>query len=105
MSRNLRTDEDQTAQNMQSYLRSTISDMKIYHSLHLPYPSFPPPKNDNNFEKKKKRTFEECLYLSAVIDFVRKMGARLGLAKEPLIPFNVQKMDFLANKLSVIKKC
>ena len=35
---------------------------------------------------------------------VRKMGARLGLAKEPLIPFNVQKMDFLRNWLSVINK-
>ena len=30
-----------------------------------------------------------------VTDFVRKIGAHPGLAKEPLIPFNVQKMDFL----------
>ena len=26
------------------------------------------------------------------------MGAHLGLAKEPLIPFNVKKMDFLPNE-------
>ena len=39
-----------------------------------------------------------------VMDFVRKMGARPGLAKEPLIPFIVQKMDFLPNRLSVINK-
>ena len=37
-----------------------------------------------------------------VTDFVRKMGARPGLAVEPLIPFIVQKMDFLPNRLSVI---
>ena len=45
-----------------------------------------------------------------VMDFVRKMvggggGARPpGFAKEPLIPFNVKKMDFLPNRLSVINK-
>ena len=39
-----------------------------------------------------------------VTDFVRKMGAHPGLAKGPLIPFNVQKMDFLPNRLSVINK-
>ena len=33
-----------------------------------------------------------------VTNFVRKMGARRGLAIEPLILFNVQKMDFLPNK-------
>ena len=32
-----------------------------------------------------------CLF---VTDIVRKMGARLGLAKEPLIPFNVQNLTF-----------
>ena len=31
------------------------------------------------------------------MNFVRKMGARPGLAIDPLIPFNVQKMDFLPN--------
>ena len=39
-----------------------------------------------------------------VTDFVRKMGARPGLAVEPLIPFIVQKMDSLPNRLSVINK-
>ena len=39
-----------------------------------------------------------------VTDFVRKIGARPGLAVEPLIPFIVQKMDFLPNRLSVINK-
>ena len=39
-----------------------------------------------------------------VTDFVRKMGARPGLAVEQLIPFIVQKMDFLPNRLSVINK-
>ena len=34
------------------------------------------------------------------MDFVCKMGARPGLAKEPLIPFNIQKMDFLPNRPS-----
>ena len=37
----------------------------------------------------------------SVTDFVHKMGARPGLAKEPLIPFNIHKMDFLPNRLSV----
>ena len=32
------------------------------------------------------------------------MGARQGLAKEPFIPFNVQKIDFLPKRLSVINK-
>ena len=32
-----------------------------------------------------------------VMDFVCKMGVSLGLVKEPLIPFNIQKMDFLSN--------
>ena len=41
-----------------------------------------------------------------VTDFVRKIGARAGLAKEPLILFNVKKkkMGFLPNRLSVINK-
>ena len=39
-----------------------------------------------------------------VTDFVRKMGARPRLAKEPLIPFIVQKMDFKPYRLSVINK-
>ena len=39
-----------------------------------------------------------------VTDFVRKMGARPGLAVELLIPFIVQKMDFLPYRLSVINK-
>ena len=34
-----------------------------------------------------------------VVDFVRKMGARPGMAIEPLIPFNVQNIDFLPNKV------
>ena len=33
-----------------------------------------------------------------VTDFVHKMGARPVLAVESLIPFLVQKMDFLPNK-------
>ena len=36
-----------------------------------------------------------------VTNFVCKMWARPGLAKESLIPFIVQKMDFLPNRLSV----
>ena len=49
--------------------------------------------------------FCHALFISFFItDFVRKMGARLGLAVEPLIPFIVQKMDFLPNRLSVINK-
>ena len=36
-----------------------------------------------------------------VTDFVRKMGARPELAKEPLIPFNVQKMDFLLSVINI----
>ena len=39
-----------------------------------------------------------------VTDFVRKLWARPGLAKESLIPFIVQKMDFVPNRLSVINK-
>ena len=39
-----------------------------------------------------------------VTDFDRKMGARPELAKESLIPFINQKMDFLPNRLSVINK-
>ena len=39
-----------------------------------------------------------------VTDFVCKMGARPGSAKEPFIPFNVQKMDFVPNRLSIINK-
>ena len=39
-----------------------------------------------------------------VTDFVPKMGARPGLAKESFIPFIVQKMDFLPNRFSVINK-
>ena len=39
-----------------------------------------------------------------VTDFVRKMGACPGLAKESLIPFIVQKMDFVPNRLAVINK-
>ena len=42
-----------------------------------------------------------CMHL--LIRFLlRTLGARPGLAKEPLIPFNVQKMDFLPNRFSVI---
>ena len=39
-----------------------------------------------------------------VTEFVRKMGAHPGVAKEPIIPFNIHKMDFLPNWLSVINK-
>ena len=39
-----------------------------------------------------------------VTDFVRKMGARPGLAVEPLIPFIVQKMDFLPSINDDFKK-
>ena len=57
-------------------------------------------------------TFKSCPYISAmhlficffVTDFVRKMWARPGLAEEPFIPFNVKKMDFLPNRLSVNNK-
>ena len=41
-------------------------------------------------------------YISAmhlfIVSLLRKMGAHPGLAKEPSIPFNIQKMDFLPNK-------
>ena len=36
-----------------------------------------------------------CLF---VTDFIRKMRVCLGLAIEPLSPFNAQKKDFLPNK-------
>ena len=39
-----------------------------------------------------------------VTDFVPKMGACQGLAKEPLIPFNVQKWTLCIIQLSVINK-
>ena len=39
-----------------------------------------------------------------LLDFVSKMGARPGLTKEPLIPFNVQKVDLLPDRLSIINK-
>ena len=39
-----------------------------------------------------------------VTNFVRKLGAGPGLAKEPLILFNVKKRDFMSNRLSVINK-
>ena len=39
-----------------------------------------------------------------VAGFVRKMGARSGLAKEPLMPFSVKKNGLLPNRLSAINK-
>ena len=43
--------------------------------------------------------FSMHLFISFfVTDFVCKMGARPGLAKEQIIPFNIQKMNFLPNK-------
>ena len=59
------------------------------------------------FEFCQDLIFMPCIYSFVsffLTDFVCKMGACLGLAKEPLIPFNVQKMDFLRSRLSVINK-
>ena len=54
----------------------------------------------NKSYKVRNKETNKCMERFFVTDFVCKIWAHLGLAKEPLIPCKVQKMDFLPNRLS-----